>query len=92
MHIYCRHKWFQTFELIEEFQSKFELKTILSPETKKADSILELEKSSILIDNSGEFIEFLELEQIFIKSTLELKSELFFKKIGIGIDFRKVNF
>jgi len=70
------YKWFQIFELIEEHQSKFELKTLLSSEIRKADSILELEKSSILIDNSGEFIEFLELEQIVVKSTLQLKSEL----------------
>ena len=70
------HKWFQIFELIEEQQSEFDLKTVLSSEIRKADSILELEKSSILIDNSGEFIEFLELEQIVVKSTLELKSEL----------------
>lgn len=70
------HKWFQIFELIEEHQSEFELKTLLSSEIRKADSIHELEKSSILIDNSGEFIEFLELEQIVVKRTLELKSEL----------------
>ncbi|MEM7162358.1 MAG: DUF6678 family protein, partial [Bacteroidota bacterium] len=70
------HKWFQIFELIKEQQTEFELKTVLSSEIRKAHSILELEKSSILIDNSGEFIEFLELDQIIIKNTLELKSEL----------------
>ncbi len=70
------HKWFQIFELIEKHQFEFELKTLLSSKIRKNDSILELEKSSILIDNSGEFIEFLELEQIVVKSTLEFKSEL----------------
>ncbi|WP_370632431.1 DUF6678 family protein [Marixanthomonas sp. SCSIO 43207] len=77
------HKWFQIFELIEEQQSEFELKTVRSFEIRKADSILELEKSSILIDNSGEFIEFLELEQITLKNTSELKSEL----NNLNVDF-----
>ena len=77
------HKWFQIFELIEEQQSEFELKTVRSFEIRKADSILELEKSSILIDNSGEFIEFLELEQITLKNTAELKSEL----NNLNVDF-----
>jgi hypothetical protein len=70
------HKWFRIFELIEEHQAEFELKTLLSAKIRKVKSIIELEKSSILIDNSGEFIEFLELEQITLKNTSELKYRL----------------
>lgn len=69
-------KWYRVFELIEQHYYEFELKTLLSSETKKTDQILELEKSSILIDNSSDFIEFLELEQLILKSTSELKAEL----------------
>lgn len=70
------HEWFRVFELIQEHLFEFEIKTLISSEIKRIESILELEKSSILIDNSGEFIEFLELEQITLKNTLKLKSEL----------------
>ena len=86
-------KWYRIFELIEQHNSEFELKTILSSETKKTDQILELEKSSILIDNSGDFIEFLELEQLILKSTSELKIEL--EKLNMEFfeqaDFIKIN-
>ena len=87
------HKWYRIFELIEQHRSEFEIKTLMSSEHKKADHIFELEKSSILFDNSGDFIEFLEIEQLSLKNTSELKSELeklnveFFKQAG----FIKIN-
>jgi len=74
-------KWHKIFELVEQYCSEFELKTLLSFEIKKVDQILELEKSSILIDNSGNFIEFLEIEQLILKNTSELKTEL--KKLNV---------
>jgi len=86
-------KWYRIFEWIEQHQSEFELKTLVSSEYKKADHIFELEKSSILIDNSGDFIEFLELEQLILKNTSELKTEL--EKLNVEFfeqaDFIKIN-
>ncbi|MBU2996420.1 hypothetical protein KO500_08235 [Cellulophaga baltica] len=86
-------KWYRIFEWIEQHHSEFELKTLLSSEIKKADHIFELEKSSILIDNSGNFIEFLELEQIILKNKSELKVEL--KKLNVEFleqaDFIEIN-
>jgi len=82
-------KWYQIFELLEQQYSEFELKTLLSSEAKKTDQILELEKSSILIDNSGDFIEFLELEQLILKNTSELKTEL--KKLNMDF-FEQADF
>tara|TARA_X000000950_G_C13545585_1_gene509365 strand:- start:205 stop:594 length:390 start_codon:yes stop_codon:yes gene_type:complete len=84
------YKWYQIFEFIEKNQTEFELKTLLSPEIKKANSIIELEKSSILIDNTGEFFEFLELEQITLKNTLELKSKLYKMNINFYEDLDKI--
>lgn len=86
-------KWYRIFELVEHHNFEFELKTLLSSEIKKANQILELEKSSILIDSSGDFIEFLELEQLTLKNTLELKTEL--KKLNVEFieqtDFIEIN-
>ena len=70
------HKWYWIFELIEQHNAEFELKTLLSPEIRKPEHILELEQTSILIDNSGDFIEFLELEHLTLNNTSELKAEL----------------
>jgi extradiol dioxygenase family protein len=77
------HKWYRIFEWIEQNNSEFELKTLLSPDIRKSEHILELEQTSILIDNSGNFIEFLELEKVTLKNTPELKNEL----IKLNVDF-----
>lgn len=69
-------KWLRLFELIEQHNSEFEIKTLLASGIRKADQILELESSSLLIDNSGDFIEFLEIELLVLKNTSDLKSEL----------------
>ena len=86
-------KWFRIFELIEQLNSEFEIKTLLSSGIRKADQILELERSSILIDNSGDFIEFLELERLILKNTSELKAEL--EKLNVEFieraDFVEIN-
>lgn len=74
-------KWFQVFELIEQKCSEFELKTLLSSDVIISNHILELENNSVLIDNSGDFIDFLELEKLTLKSTLKLKVQL--KKLNI---------
>lgn len=69
-------KWYRIFEWIEQHHYEFKLKTLISSEIIKIDQINELEKSSILIDNSGDFIKFLELEQLILKNTTELRAEL----------------
>lgn len=86
-------KWYRIFEWIEQHQSEFKLKTLFSSKNIKIDQINELEKSSVLIDNSGDFIEFLELEQIILKNTAELRVEL--KKQNVEFieqdDFIEIN-
>ena len=74
-------KWFRIFEWIEQNNSEFELKTLLTSDIKKVNDIFELEHNSILIDYSGNFIEFLELEKLILNSRSELKTEL--KKLNI---------
>lgn len=74
-------KWLRVFELIEQRNSEFEIKTLLASGIRKADQILELESSSLLIDNSGDFIEFLEIELLVLKNTSDLKSEM--KKLNV---------
>ncbi len=69
-------KWYEVFDWIEQHNFQFELKTLLSTEIKKSNQVFELEKSSILIDESGNFIEFFELDQLILKNATELKTEL----------------
>lgn len=69
-------KWYRVFELVEQNHSEFELKTLLSSDIKISNNILELENNSVLIDNSGNFIDFLELEKLTLKSTPELETQL----------------
>ena len=83
-------KWYRIFEFIEQNKFEFELKTLLSPDFKKSNHILELEKSSILIDNSGDFIEFLELEQLILNNTLEVKVELENLNIEFIVELDKI--
>ena len=75
-------KWYRVFEWIELNNQEFEFKTLLSPDLKKTEYILELEKTSLLMNSSNHFISFLELEKLILKNSEELKSEL--KNIGVG--------
>ncbi|MGB1248176.1 MAG: hypothetical protein ACPG4Z_04775, partial [Chitinophagales bacterium] len=69
-------KWYKIFDWIEKHSMEFTLKTLLSLDEKKYNFIFELEESSILLNNSGDFFDFLELETLTLKSTLKLKVEL----------------
>ena len=62
-------KWFELFEYFEEFKIEFKLKTILSEELFLCKNIIELESTSILIDYSENFIEFLEIESVIINNS-----------------------
>lgn len=62
-------KWFRIFDWLNMNSIDFHLKTLNSSDKVICKFIRELEKSSILIDDSGNFIEFLEIESITIKKT-----------------------
>ena len=66
------HKWREIFDWIDQHHLPFELKTLLSDQTRSCDRIRELETTSILIDDTGDFIEFLEIEAITARKTNEL--------------------
>lgn len=66
------HKWQEIFNWIDQHHLQFELKTLLSDQTSSCDRIRELEATSILIDDMGDFIEFLEIEAITVKKNNEL--------------------
>ncbi len=69
-------KWYRIFEWIELNKIRFKLKTLLSPEFRNVDQIFELESNSVLIEDSGNFIEYLELEEIILEKRSEIKSLL----------------
>lgn len=83
-------KWYQIFECIEQNNSEFELKTLLSYSLKKVTAIFELEQSSILVDNTGNFIEFFELEKIIINKTPEIRYELNMLNIELYEELDKI--
>ncbi len=66
------HKWYKIFEWLNDSNINFQLKTLLSDKSNKYVQIIELEETSVLIDNSGDFIEFLEIDRLTIKKTNEL--------------------
>jgi len=69
-------KWNSVFELIESGMTEFKLKTLLNEHSISCDFIRELEGTSILIDNSGNYIEFLEIERLTFNESNELIKEL----------------
>jgi hypothetical protein len=70
------HKWYSIFDRLDDINSVFELKILLSNDIKICHHIQELEKTSILIDDSGDYIEFLEIDRLRIKKTNELMTFL----------------
>ena len=67
-------KWFKVLEEVEFRDVTFKMKLLLNSETIEVDQIFELEESSILINNNGEFIEFMEIESIEVPRSIEFKS------------------
>ena len=49
---------------------------LINPSIPRKDLIIEKSTLSVLIDNSGDFIDFLELDQLTLRNTTELKAEL----------------
>ncbi|NQZ85908.1 MAG: hypothetical protein HRU03_09390, partial [Nanoarchaeales archaeon] len=67
-------KWFKVLEEVEFRDVTFKMKLLLNSETIEVNQIFELEESSILINNNGEFIEFMEIESIEVPRSIEFKS------------------
>lgn len=65
-------KWIKIFEIIDIHRADFEIKTLLSENYIGCSFIRELEKTSLLIDDSGDFIEFFEIYRLKTKKTNEL--------------------
>lgn len=64
-------KWINVFEWIEINRVEFEIKTLLfsNISNTKINKIFELDEKSLLLDNSGNFIDFLEIEFIKLEKT-----------------------
>lgn len=65
-------KWIKIFEIIDIHRAGFEIKTLLSENYIGCSFIREPEKTSLLIDDSGDFIEFFEIYRLKTKKTNEL--------------------
>ena len=61
-------KWHEIFEWIEGSRIEFEIKLLSETEPRHIDFIRELEDSSVLLDDKGDFVEFLEIESLTIKN------------------------
>ena len=55
-------KWHEVFEWVASSRIQFDVKLLSENTLRHCDFIRELESSSILIDNTGDFIEFFEIE------------------------------
>lgn len=55
-------KWHEILEWIDESRLSFDIKLLSELNFRYCDFIRELEKTSVLLDESGDFIEFLEIE------------------------------
>ena len=65
-------KWIKIFEVIDINNIDFEIKKLLSENYKPCSFIRELENTSLLIDDSGDFIEFFEIDRLKVKKVNEL--------------------
>lgn len=69
-------KWQKIFEWVERNQTPFTLTTLLNSNEQTCTFIRELENNSILIDDSGQFIDFLEINKLTVSKSLSLTSFL----------------
>ncbi|MDN5205452.1 hypothetical protein QQ008_28980 [Fulvivirgaceae bacterium BMA10] len=77
-------KWLEVFDWLQNENISFQLKTLLSIEQSYCDFIRELESTSILIDDSGDFTEFLEIEFVRTDSSDALLKFLLGSKISFN--------
>lgn len=69
-------KWQALFEILGFREVPFHMKRIIGSDLKACSFIRELESSAILIDDSGDFTEFLEIEEVLFAKDPELIPEL----------------
>ena len=62
-------KWLNLFEYLDRTRNEFQIKTLMANDLRSCSYIRELESMSVLIDDSGDFIEFLEIDTLRTKST-----------------------
>lgn len=65
-------KWHSILEKIQEEGQSIKIKTLLSDFSFSCDFIREIELSSALFDDTGNFIEYFEIEYITLKRTDEM--------------------
>jgi hypothetical protein len=70
------HKWYAVFEEIDTLKLPFEIKTVLNTAAYPCHRIYELESVALLTDMPGKFIEFFEIEQVFIPQNNEMETFL----------------
>ena len=83
-------KWKELFDVIEMNNLSFELKTLLSNNIIKCEFIREVENSALLIDDSGNFIEYLEIDNIMINRNKNIKEFLIDKRIEYLEDEKRI--
>lgn len=69
-------KWFEIFDHLENARTTFDIKLLSEDHLRHADFILELENTSVLVDNTGDFIDFLEIEFLKIRKNDTLAKHL----------------
>jgi hypothetical protein len=65
-------KWYQIFEWIEQARISFDIKLLSEVDSRHCSFIKELEDTSILADDKGDFVEFLEIESLTFKRDKKL--------------------
>ena len=69
-------KWRELFDRVEDLRLIFEIKLLSENNLRHCTFIRELENTSILIDDNGDFIEFLEIELVKFKKDNKLTEHL----------------
>lgn len=60
-------KWFKLFEWLDDSRMVFDIKLLSENKLRHCDFIRELEDTSVLVDDTGDFVEFIEIELLKFK-------------------------
>lgn len=74
-------KWFEIFDWIDGPRMEFEIKLLSESSPRQSNSIRELESTAVLVDDDGDFIEFLEIESLSFN--INSKSIEYLKTLGV---------
>lgn len=83
-------KWRELLDRVWELNAPFAYKTLLEDNWKDCSFIRELEEQAVLLDDTGDFIEFLEIEAIEVPSEERLSDFLNLKHIPYTIQNGKL--